>query len=488
MILMLVSFYTSRVVLNALGVEDFGVYNVVGGIVAFMAVFNSSMSLASNRFMSFALGKQDNELLNKTYIMSTNLHILLSFLVVILAETIGLWYFYTYLNIPQHIYGQAFVVYQLSVGACVLNIISIPNSSLIMAYEDMGIYAYISIVEGILKLSAAYILTFVKNERLSFYAIFIFIVSVITISLWWLYAKQKYHNVRYHLKWHKDILKDLTGFIGWQFIGSLSWLLRNQGVSLVLNFFFGPILNAARAIGNQVNSGISSLVGGFQSAVNPQLVKNYAGNRINEMHLLIFRSSKLSFLLLFIIAFPVLLATEPILKFWLKIIPDYGVVFVQLMIIASLVDAMSGTLQHAALASGKIKQYTSVVTTILITDILFVYIGFKLGFPPQSLIIVEICLYFICLFGRLLILRKLISLKIIDFIIKVTIPEILVVISSLILIFPILYLVKLPTIFLLLLAFIIGLIASFFIGFNSMEKEWLVNILKSKLVNKHKIC
>ncbi|MCH5217993.1 MAG: lipopolysaccharide biosynthesis protein [Muribaculaceae bacterium] len=479
-LLMLVSFYTSRVVLNALGVEDFGVYNVVGGIIGLMAFFNSSMGLATNRFLSFAIGKKDNELLTKTFIMCVETHMILAGIIILIGETVGLWYFYNFLNIPIESYEQAMVVYQLSVAACVISVLSIPFTSLVISHEDMGLYAYISIVEGVLKLTVAFLITIVSVYRLSYYAFFVFISSTLVIGIWIFYSRRKYRHVQFHFGWYKNVFKDIYKFIGWQFYGSASWVLRTQGVSLVLNYFFGPVLNAARTIGVQINGGITTLLTGFQTAVNPQIIKKYASGQLEELYNLIFRSSKLSFLLLFILAFPVLMGTEPILKFWLKIIPDYGVVFAQLMIIASLADALSGTLAYAALATGKIKLYTLIVNTISLSDIVFVYIAFKLGFPPQSLVIVEI---FICLFiciARILILRKLIGISSLDYLSKVILPEFLVVTISFLLILP-LFFFNVNIFIVIILSFIVSLGSSFFIGFNRTEQSWVLSLIKNKL-------
>lgn len=426
LVLMLISFYTSRVVLNALGVDNYGVYNVVGGIVAMLGFVTSSMVQASNRFLAFAIGKKDIDLLNRTY--STTSLILFSFsmLLVVLAETVGLWYFYHYIEIPSNSRVAAMWVYQLSIAASVIGINSVPVMSLIVAHEDMSAYAYVSLVEGGLKLGVAFLLLVPVLANLKAYAIMIFLVGVIIRLIWFLYSRHKYPYVKLKYSVDKALLKDLFGFMSWQVISSLSWLLRNQGVNLVLNNFFGPALNAARSLALQVNSGITSLANNFTMATNPQLVKYFASDEIEGMQRLLFRSSKMIFFLLFIFAFPVYIVAPKILSFWLGEVPPYTLVFVQLIIIATLLDALSGTLQQTVAATGQVAKYTKVSTPIMLSNIVLVIIAFKLGMPPTAMIYVDMMLYVIVLFARLLVSKQIYQLSISSFLKNVTLREFVV--------------------------------------------------------------
>lgn len=431
LLLMFISFYTSRIVLKVLGVDDFGVYNVVGGIVAMLSFVSNSMSLASNRFFSFALGKHDVNLLNRTYSTTVIIHFVFSVIIVILAETIGIWYFYTYLNIPVKSMGAAMWVYQLSIASTFIAINNVPSMSLIVSHEDMGIYAYVSLLEGILKLGVAFMLMLPQFGNLKAYAILTFTVSVVIRILLRIYSRRKYSYCKFQNKFDKSLFKEIYGFVGWQVVGSFSWLLRNQGVNLVLNSFFGPALNASRALAMQVNSGITSLVSNFQMASNPQIVKTYASGDLESMHKLLFSSSKMSFLLLFVFAFPILLNASDILHFWLGKVPEYAVAFVQLIIIATLIDSLSGTLQHTALATGKIQKYTKVVTTIMLSDILLVYLAFRIGMSPTAMIYADMIVYFCAFMARLIISRGLFSLSVREFLREVTYYECLVAVLSL---------------------------------------------------------
>lgn len=479
--LMAVSFYTSRIVLNALGVEDYGVYNVVGGLVGFLSFINSSFSLATNRFLSYALGRKDEKLLNNTFNMSVELHFAISIIIIILGETVGIWYFNNYINLAETSYKSAMVVYQCSVASCVIGINSVPFIALAISHERMNIYAYLSIIEGLLKLGVAFLLLTATSNRLELYAILHLVSVLLVFIVWFVHAKRKYAGIQFKLFWDKKLFGEIRNFISWQFIGAFSWLMRNQGVTLVLNYFFGPVLNTARTISVQVNAGITSLMTNFQTAVNPQLVKDFAGGHKDEMHLLLFRSSKFSFMLVFIIALPVLVTTEPLLKLWLKIVPEYSVIFVRLMIIATLVDAMSGTLTQTTVATGRIKLFTIVTTTIRLSEILIVYILFRMGFQPQTLMYVEILMFFGEFIGKLMVLHRITDLSILSFLKSVTIYEIGVCVIA----FVILYIlnnvisIEVDPIMSFFISMFLGIVVVWMIGVNKNEKGWVIQELKN---------
>lgn len=484
MLLMFISFYTSRIVLKVLGVDDFGVYNVVGGIVAMLSFVSNSMSLASNRFFSYALGKHDVHLLNRTYSTTVIIHFVFSIIIIILAETVGIWYFYTYLNIPVESMGAAMWVYQLSIASTFVAINNVPSMSLIVSHEDMGIYAYVSLLEGLLKLGVAFLLMLPEFANLKAYAILTFIVSIVIRLLLRLYSRRKYRYCKFQNKFDRSLFKEMYSFVGWQIVGSFSWLLRNQGVNLVLNSFFGPTLNASRALALQVNSGITSLVSNFQMASNPQIVKTYASEDIKKMHKLLFASSKMSFLLLFVFAFPVLLNASAILRIWLGDVPEYAVVFVQLIIIATLIDSLSGTLQHTALATGKIQKYTKVVTVIMLSDILLVYCAFAIGMPPTAMMYADMIVYFCAFVARLIVSRGLFSLSVREFIREVTYYELLVTILALLA--AVIYKLLICTVcdnFIVEMSgdFVISLAICFYIGLSSSERKNVKQLLKARL-------
>ena len=485
LLLMFISFYSTRIVLKALGVDDYGVYNVVGGIVAMLSFMSSSLTLATNRFFSYALGKKDIQLLNKTYSTSVIIFLCFSILIVILAETVGIWYFYHYIKIPPGSETAAMWVYQLSIITAFIGFNTSPIMSIVISHEDMRMYAMISLLEGGLKLGIAFLLLIPFLGNLKSYAIMTFISALIIRLIWHIYTKKKYKQIKFTFKLDKIVFKDIFSFIGWQIVGSVSWLLRNQGVNLVLNFFFGPALNTARSLAIQVNSGITSLVGNFQMASNPQMVKYYASDDTDNLFQLLFRSSKLSFLLILIFALPIGLEVRPILLFWLGEIPNYTIIFIQLIIIATLVDSLSGTLQQTVLATGKIKQYTQIVTTIMLSDILIVYLAYKLGYPPQALFYAEILIYALAFIARLYVTHHLLpSFKIIEYLKHVTMREIaafgvaIILIGIYGLIFPS---IKVHFILELIIFFGITGISCYYAGLTKAERVWVRGLIISKI-------
>ncbi len=480
---MFVSFYTSRIVLNVLGVENYGIYNVAGGIVAMLSFINSSMALATNRYLSFAIGKQDNLLLQRTFNTSIIIHTIIAVIILILGETIGLWYFYNYLNIPKESLDLAMWVYQLSIVTAMMSIFNVPYIALATAHEDMGVYAYLSLAEGGMKLGIAFLLTISVFSNIKWYAIFSFCISIFIFIFWRLLDAKKYPYCKYKGEFDRPLFKEMFGFVSWQLVGSISWVLRNQGANLVLNYFYGPILNTARSLSIQVNGGITSLVYNFQTASNPQLVKHFSKNDIDSMQKLLFSSSKMSFIFIFIFAFPVIWEVEPILKFWLANIPPYAVIFVRLALVATIIDSLSGMLQHTAMATGNIRKYTQVVTVIMLSYIVWVYLFFKLGYPPQTMIYVEMAIYLCAFVARLLICRSLYKLSARAFLIEVTFRELLVAIVSFISIYAFVRYKNLEfgMIGNIIFYFILCVFFSWLFGLTSHEKAWIKSLILSKL-------
>lgn len=316
--MMAVTLYTSRVVLNTLGVQDYGIYNVVGGVVAMFGFINSSMASATQRYITFALGKGDKNNLKKVFSTSLQIHVMISVLIVILGETIGLWFMYEQMKIPADRMNAAFWVLQCSIISAVIMILSVPYNADIIAHEKMSAFAYISILEVVLKLVIVYLLLISPFDKLIFYAFLILAVQILIRFCYSLYCNKHFEESKYQKIWDKHLFKEMTGFAGWSMFGNLSSVLFSQGLNMLLNVFFGPVANAARAIAVQVQTAIQQFVGNFQMALNPQITKTYAKGELNEMHKLIFRSARFSFYLLFFISLPVLLETKFILTIWLK--------------------------------------------------------------------------------------------------------------------------------------------------------------------------
>lgn len=419
---MLVSLYTSRVVLNVLGVSDYGTYNVVGGVVAMFGFFNSAMSAATQRFLSYELGRNDYVQLRKTFNATLIIHSVIAILIFILAETIGLWFVNTQLNLPEGRMEAARWVYHFSVLSFMVSIIQVPFNSIIIARERMSVYAYMSILEVVLKLIIVFVLTWIAFDKLKLYGILLFTVSFIVASIYRIYCLKQFDETRFKLVKDRDLYKTLISYSGWNLFGNVAGVAKGQGVSIILNIFFGTVVNAAQGVANQVSAAVTSFVGNFQMASNPQIIKSYAAEDKAYMTNLVIRTSKFSFYLLFILTLPVMLEIEYILKLWLKLVPDYTAVFTILILINALIDTVSGPLMTSLQATGKIKVYQSVVGILLILILPISYLFFKLGFPPESTFLVSISIAVIAFIFRLLLTKKQIP----EFSIRQFLQEILI--------------------------------------------------------------
>lgn len=403
---MLVSLYTSRVVLNVLGVEDFGTYNVVGGVVTMFGFFNGAMISATQRFLTFDLGRKDYIQLRKTFNATQIIHIGIALLIFVLAETIGLWFVNTQLNLPEGRMEAARWVYHFAVLSFMVSIIQVPYNSILIARERMNVYAYMSILEVLLKLLIVFMLTWIAYDKLKLYGILLFGVTFIVAAIYRIYTLRHFDETRFELVKDRALYKTLISYSGWNLFGNAAGVAKGQGVSIILNIFFGTVVNAAQGVANQVSAAVNMFVGNFQMASNPQIIKSYAADDKTYMTNLVIRTSKFSFYLLFILTLPILLEIEYILKLWLKVVPDYTAVFTILILINALVDSVSGPLMTALQATGKIKVYQSVVGILLILILPISYLFFRLGFPPESTFLVSISIAVIAFIFRLLLTKK----------------------------------------------------------------------------------
>ena len=414
--MMAVQLYTSRVVLNTLGVEDYGIYNVVGGVVAMFSFLNNAMTASTQRYITFELGKGNANRLKQIFSTSVNIHVLISILVVILGETIGLWFLNHKLVIPEGRITAAFIVYQASILTTVFAIMSYPFNADIVAHEKMSAFAYISILEASLKLAVVFLLVLGNFDKLILYAYLIVAVQLCICLCYILYCRCNFTESRYHFCLDKPLFKEMLNFAGWNLWGNLAAILMTQGVNLLLNMFFGPAVNAARAVSVQVQSAINQFSSNFQMALNPQITKTYASGKLGEMHKLIYRSSKFTFFLLFTLCLPVFFEAPFILKIWLKIVPDYTVIFLRFMILILLIDSTANPLMVSASATGKVKVYQSVIGGMLLLILPFSYIALKLGGQPWIVFAVHLSICIIAFITRLFIIRPLINLNLRDFV------------------------------------------------------------------------
>lgn len=409
---MAVSLYTSRVVLNTLGVEDYGIYNVVGGVVSMLGFLNGAMATSTQRYLTFELGRGDNDRLKDVFMTSIYSHILISLVVVVIMETVGLWFLYNKMIIPGSRIDAAFWVFQFSIATTVIGIMSTPYNAIIIAHEQMGAFAYISILEVTLKLGVVFLLYLGDMDRLILYAILLFVVQLFIRFIYSIYCVR--HFEESHFRWRVDasLFREMTVFAGWNVWGNLAGAFMTQGLNLLLNAFFGPIVNAARGIAVQVQAAVSMFSVNFQTALNPQITKTYAKGAIAEMHLLIFRSSKFTFFLLLILALPVMMETDWILKIWLSTVPEYTATFIRIMLCSSIVSAVANPFMTSAAATGKVKIYQSVVGGLLLLILPIAYIVLKAGGNPSSVFVTELCVCSVAFVVRMFIVRPLIGLSI----------------------------------------------------------------------------
>ena len=477
-----VSLYTSRVVLNTLGVEDYGIYNVVGGVITMFAFINGAMSSATQRFLTFTLGKGDEVQLQKFFSTSIQIHAIISLIVILLGETIGIWFLMEKLVIPDGRMEAAMCVYQCSIFLSVASIMSVPFNADIVAHEQMSIYAYISIVEAVLKLTIVYMLVVSPIDKLISYAILLLCVQVIISSIYIVYCLRHFKESRY--KHHIDVplLKEMGGFAGWSFCGNLAGILSTQGLNMMLNMFFGPVVNAARGIAVQVQGAVQQFVSNFQMALNPQITKNYATGELLKMHLLMFRSARFSFFLLFFLTLPVLLETNWILAIWLKQVPEDTVIFTQIMICISLLYTNINPCVIANQATGKVKTYQIVTGGTLLMVLPLSYVVLKLGAPVYSVFLVNFAVETFALFLRMYMLRNLINLPLRQYLCNIHIPILLVVCTSVIL--P--YFVRMQMEEGFIRFIVVGMscvisvaTSAFFLGFSKSEKTFFISKFKS---------
>lgn len=427
---LLVALYTSRVLLDVLGVEDYGVYNVVGGVVTMLGFFNGAMVSSTQRFFSFAIGQEDIEQLNRNYSTILLIQGGLALLVIVLAETVGLWFVRTYLVIPPERMSAALWVYHFAVFSFVLSMLQVPFTALIITHEQMNVYALISIGDVALKLLLVLILPYLPFDKLISYAVLLFCVALITCSIYVLYCKVRLRYVKVIKHFDRNLFRVLLSYMGWNLWGNSAAVIMGQGINILLNIFFGPTVNAARAIAYQVQGALNQLVANFQLALNPPIVKSYARGEIDYMHRLIISGSKLSFFLLLLFAIPVGLEAPLLLSIWLKEVPLHTVLFTNLILIVGCIDSLSGTLMTAAQASGKIKKYQMFVGLLLILNLPVSYAVLKFGGSPESTMVVAVVISLIALLVRLRIISPLVQLSVSTYCREALVPVMLTSIPS----------------------------------------------------------
>ena len=476
--------------MNALGIEDFGIYNVVGGVVAMFTVLSGSLSAAISRFITYELGKGNQENLNKIFSSAVTIQIGLTGIIILLAETIGIWFLNVKMNIPEMRMEAANWVFQFSILTFAINLISVPYNASIIAHEKMSAFAYISILEAIGKLAIAYLIVVSPMDKLIFYAILMCIVALIVRFTYGNYCKRHFSECTYHFIWDKQLLKQMFGFAGWNFIGAASAVLRDQGGNVVINLFCGPTVNAARGIAFQVNTAVNQFVTNFMTALNPQITKSYAAGNKEYMMTLIFQGARLSFYMLLLLSLPILVNTHYILELWLKIVPEHAVLFVQLVLIFAMSESISHPLITAMLATGKIRNYQLIVGGLQMMNLPISYLLLRWGFFPEIVIIVAICISQCCLAARLVLLRGMIGVSIRKYLQKVYFN--ILTVSAIAIVLPLISTQYIDETFIgfiivSLIAVVCTIISIYFIGCNRQERQSIhqkLDTIRTKITRK----
>lgn len=429
LLLMGIGLYTSRITLQTLGVEDFGTYNVVGGFVAMFSVFTGSLSNAVSRFIQVELGKGNIEKLKEVFATSVTIQSIMAFIGILLAEIVGLWFLYNKMNIPQGSEIAAQWVFHCSVISFAIGLINVPYNSAIIAHEKMSAFAYISIFEAILKLCVVFSLICSPFNKLITYAVLLLIVSSFLRLVYWLYCKKHFIECTYKLHLNLNLLKEMGDFAGWNMLSTLGSVMNNHGINILMNIFFGVVVNAARGVSNQVNNAIQGLINNFTMALTPVIVKEYAAGNKSYAFKLVCRGSKYAYLLMFFVSLPIIFEADYILKIWLKNPPDYSVEFLRWTIAATLVNVFGNNMYNLVMADGNIKSYQLVTTLCSLLPFPLTWILFKFGYPPVSTFIILFVINVLLIFVRFYMAKRVTGLSVRDYIfgtiIKVSLVSIL---------------------------------------------------------------
>ena len=474
---MVISLYTSRVVLGSLGVVDFGVYNVVAGVVVMLGFLNHAMAASTQRFLTFEMGKNDFFQLKKVFNMSLTIHALIALFIFLLAESLGVWILNTFLRIPENRLSAANWVFQFSVFSFMVTVLTVPFNAAIISNERMKAFAMVGVLEVILKLLVVYFLLFISFDKLILYAILLFSVSLIISAIYIVYCSKNFkESNHYKFIWDKYLFKKMGSFAGWNLLGVSAGIGYNQGVNILLNIFFGPTVNAARAIAFQVQSAVSSFVTNFQVAVNPSITKSHAAGDNTSSFGLVFSASKFSFFLLLILSMPLLLETRLVLGWWLTTVPEYAVIFTRLVLIDVLVGTLSGSLQILAQATGNIRMYQFFVSGILLLNLPTSYLFLELGFSPEITMLISVFYSCLALVARLTILQGIVDFPVKDFFSQVV--SRVTFVGALAFILPVVAYVGMSDshlkFFIVVLVSIISVsLCVFFLGLNRNERQFL---------------
>lgn len=480
--LMLINLYTSRVVLEALGVEDYGLYNAVAGFIAMFSMVSASISGSISRFITFVLGQNDPSKLKRVFSTALIIQIAIAALVILLVELFGVWFLNTKMVIPNGRYFAANFVLQFSLLTFVLNLWSTPYNAALIAHEKMSAFAFIGVFEGLANLSVALLIQIFDGDSLILYAALMCMVSLIIRITYSVYCKRNFEECSFRLIFDRNLFAEMFSFAGWNFIGIMSGLLREQGLNLLFNIYFGPVVNAARGLATQVNTAVGKFSSNFLTAVQPQITKSVASNHLDDANNLVLRSSRLSFLLMMVFVIPIVTEADFLLSIWLKEVPLHTIEFVQIIMLFSLFESFSLPLIYLMLATGKIKKYQLVVGSINLLNFPIAWIILHFGGSPEYAQLSVLFFSFIILALRVFMLRPLTGFPIVRFFKSTVLRCLIIFICSAL---PSLYFSQSMGVGIVRFCIsvsiseILILIVSFVFGLDLKEREYIINKIKS---------
>ncbi len=483
---MVVALYTSRKILEVLGVEDFGIFNVVGGIISLMSFISGSMSVATQRYLTYELGRGTEGQFNKAFNMAVYIHAIIAVIVLIAAETVGVWFMNTQLNIPEVRMGAANWVFQATTLSALLGILQTPYNAAIVSHEHMHVYAYVGLGETFAKLFIVLGLFYYPYDRLAVWGFVFFFIQLCSSLIYRFYCIRKFTNCALKRNtWDSQLAKSMLGFTGWNMFGTVAWTLKDQGASVLLNIFGDPVVNAARGVSGQVTGAVKGLVGSFQVAVNPQLTKIYASNDSSATCRLLCKSSKFSYFLLLLISIPVLLEINFLLDVWLVEVPPYVALFTRIVIVEALFDTLGGPMITSLMATGRIKWYQIVVGSILLLNIPVAYFLLKLGYSIVTPLMVSLIFIILGNAARLLFCRSMLGLSVRTYIRTVLVP--ITMVSAFAFIVPYIIFSVMSEGWWRLLAcclssVVFGAMAVNYCGLTVSERMFAVHILRNRLL------
>lgn len=482
-ITMLVQLYTSRVVLQALGIEDYGIYNIVGSVVVMFSFISGPLGTATQRFYNFELGRKDGGQLNKIFNISLYCFLVLAVVMLVIVEAGGVWYIGNKMNLPEGRTDAAMFAFQFSLVTFIVSLVRTPFESLIIAHENMSYYAYISILDVILKLLNAFSLTFFGFDKLKLYSVNNTAIAIIVFICMLVYCFRKFKAIRIEKVWDGKIFRSLVSFSGWSLFGSVATMSANQGLNILLNFFYGVAVNAAVGVANQVSAAVNQFVGNFQIAFRPQIVKYYSGEELPALRALVNNTAKYSYFLLFALACPVMFNAQFLLGIWLGEVPEFASAFVVLNLIYMLMETLSAPMWMTIQATGNIRNYQIIISSVIMLNIVISYFFLKAGFSPTVVMEIKCCLDVAYLVIRLLFMRAKIQFSLRDFSRQVLVPVSSVTVLSLIPMFILSFagLSGWKHLFISIAVFVIVYAALvFLIGISRSEKERVAALVKRK--------